>query len=401
MKVYIFILPLFFHIHTFAQSPDQNDPVSMAKFHIVKRTVEFLSTDTVSFREVTAFTCNDCTSYDELMKFSRKMKNADQLISRWYKTQVGRTKEDLILFSKALVRDITTGEARKEKRLKYAGYAQYEQAVLDIINGAATANAPAEVAATPAVTDEPPIDAAEEVTDEGNMTPLPVIDVTRENKAQTPWLFIIAAFCALLLALYFFLDRRKQLVKKDSLKRQVKALQEQLAGREDESQPLHAQINALRAELQESRKQFEELSEKRADEYRRFQQQINEAHQPPVPATPAPNITLSKGFVPMVKFARYADKGDGFSSEDLLDQDDNETIFEITITTPDTGAFRISRNKQAQRYALSNAAYFFGNTCTYETVPAAGSEIVTNTPGELFLNGDKWTIRQPAKISFN
>ena len=102
-----------------------------------------------------------------------------------------------------------------------------------------------------------------------------------------------------------------------------------------------------------------------------------------------------------VKYARYADQGDAFSISELLTEEDNDTIFEITTLSSSTAKFIICNNLNAQVYALSNAAYFLGKTCKYDSIPKNNSIIQTDIPGELKLQGNKWVIITPAKISFS
>lgn len=101
-----------------------------------------------------------------------------------------------------------------------------------------------------------------------------------------------------------------------------------------------------------------------------------------------------------IRFARYADQGDGFASSELLLEEDNDTIFEIRLTSPKTATFKVANNLNAQKYALSNAGFFLGKTCKYDSTPSQNSIIATETEGELKLQGGKWLILNPAKIIF-
>ena len=97
-------------------------------------------------------------------------------------------------------------------------------------------------------------------------------------------------------------------------------------------------------------------------------------------------------------YSRYADLADGFSASELLNEEGNDTIFEITILSPNKASFRVSTNPAAQKYALSNADYFLEPTCRYDTLPAG--TIITQKPGLLSLVGGKWEIKEQASISF-
>jgi len=102
-----------------------------------------------------------------------------------------------------------------------------------------------------------------------------------------------------------------------------------------------------------------------------------------------------------IKFARYADQVDGFSVSELLNEENDETIFQLTQESFGTATFRISNNQNAQKYALSNVTYLLGKSCKYDSTPSSNSYIKTDVVGDLKLQGTKWLIVNPAKISFS
>ncbi|ACU61957.1 hypothetical protein [Chitinophaga pinensis] len=409
MKRYLFILPLFICSIVLAQTP--HGPVSTMKFNIIKRTVEFLSTDTVSFKGITVNTCDGCANYEALKKFAVKMTKVDSLIDKWVKIEVGPDKAEMIKFSETVLNNISTGNARRENRRKLPGFKEYQKAVADIIAGnVTTPPAPIPDTQEPVMTTTPPTarqsDArqvgaapAAEAPAEESADDLTAISIRNETE-KLPWVFIGGTILGILLALYFYAALLKEKKKKEDLKKLFEKQKDKATALEAEKNKLWEDVKALDNKLREAQDKFIKLEESQATERKQYQQKVREARDTPA-ETPPPAINVSKEFVPIVKYARYADKIDGFSAEELLDKDDNETIFEITITSPATGAFRVSNNRQAQRYALSNASFFFGKTCQYEAFPVADSVIVTDKPGELVLSGDKWMIRHPAKIRFN
>lgn len=97
-------------------------------------------------------------------------------------------------------------------------------------------------------------------------------------------------------------------------------------------------------------------------------------------------------------YSRYADLADGFSAAELLTKESNDTIFEITILSPNKASFKVSINPAAQKYALSNADYFLQPTCRYDALPSG--IIINEIPGSLSLIGGKWEIKEKARISF-
>ncbi|HYC28202.1 MAG TPA: hypothetical protein VEB42_05285, partial [Chitinophagaceae bacterium] len=100
------------------------------------------------------------------------------------------------------------------------------------------------------------------------------------------------------------------------------------------------------------------------------------------------------------KYAKYADTGNGFSESYFVDKPNNETIFEITMVSPDIATYVVSSDLNVQKYALSNADYFLRRACQYDSLPTMNSVISTTTPGQLRKEGNKWIIDAPAKVSF-
>jgi len=102
--------------------------------------------------------------------------------------------------------------------------------------------------------------------------------------------------------------------------------------------------------------------------------------------------------LPECFYTKYADLLDGFSVAELVEEENNETIFEIRLQSPNKATFKVSENPAAQKYALTNADYFLQKTCVYDVVPFG--KITTEREGRLSLSGGKWEIIEPAKISF-
>lgn len=97
-------------------------------------------------------------------------------------------------------------------------------------------------------------------------------------------------------------------------------------------------------------------------------------------------------------YTKYADLIDGFSVAELVEEENNETIFEIRLQSLNKASFKVSENPASQKYALTNADYFLQKTCMYDVVPFG--QIITEKEGQLSLSGGKWEIIEPAKISF-
>jgi len=416
MKI-VFILPLFFCSFLFAAvNVDPEQKYKDAKFSIIKRTMEFLSTDTM-FHGVKSHTCDACTDYPNLKAFAAPITGGEGLISDWYKIPV-TSKRQLESFRDLVIKTITHGgkNNHKTRRLKFSGYPAYEADIKQIVDAVVTLA----VAEKNGKSENDSAEAKNDGIPAGELARLKAENkvlrdsIKKLNKALqeapttiTPkkdyTLYYIGGLAALtLISIYLFSIARTQRRKKEELKQNVERLRVRKTTIEEELASVRNASHSLKERTEAAEGRSKELEEKLANERKRNQQRGRDINETRYESTHQPGqVHLSKEFRPVTKYARYADKGDGFSSGDLLDACDSETIFEITITSPGAGAFSISSNRQAQKYALSNASYFFNNTCQYDTLPSPDSVISTTTPRELVLNGDKWTIQNPAKISFN
>ena len=83
------------------------------------------------------------------------------------------------------------------------------------------------------------------------------------------------------------------------------------------------------------------------------------------------------------RFAKYADMGDGFSANQLAEEQDNEKIFELVLLDNNKAKFKVVNNRSAQLLALSNPNLYLNKTCIYDSVPTVSSNIITETEGDL------------------
>lgn len=185
--------------------------------------------------------------------------------------------------------------------------------------------------------------------------------------------------------------------KNKSMYEKNKALKEQLSNStERQSNTRSHELKAVSQKLKAAENEIAVLQENlRAEMERNKRLSAVPKIEKPVVKRPEPTSA------PVIKYARYADQGDGFSAQELLDEEDSETIFELTLLSANSATFRISSNPSAQRYALSNSPYFLGKTSQYDTFPSGNSLINTDIPGELKLQGNKWLIIKPVQISFS
>ncbi|SFF00438.1 hypothetical protein SAMN05518672_1147 [Chitinophaga sp. CF118] len=411
MKQLLFVLPLLFCTELFAQTPVEKK-ISKAKYDIIKRTVEFLSTDTASFEEVKENKCKSCigNSYEALKQFAKDngLKNVDLLIDGWRDKKVLPNKRALEKFDTLLLRKITTNSSdnkKRSKRITIDSYGAYRDDVRKTIDDYSNATVINGDSATPLVAQQ--ADTAKEETKNTALVNKGS-GITNDNKGagreddpqEIPWLYLAGGAFLAFLTLYFFIEGRKNREKINKLKKELKDV---IRNRDANIDNLRVEVKSLKEKISETEERLAQVSDKQAEERKAYQQKVREAREE-IPKDKFSKDAVSdrpRGFGPIVKYARYADLGDGFSSEDLLDNHDSETIFEITITAPDAGTYKVTSNQQAQKYALSNASYFLSNTCLYDSLPSVDSTIITNEPGVLLLKGNKWVIHKPARLSFN
>jgi len=224
------------------------------------------------------------------------------------------------------------------------------------------------------------------------------------------WLPNILAALFLAAAVYFFLDNKKLQGRKRHYKIKTNDLEIKLQDMAQKLAVTTAQKDKLEKDLADSELDRKALEDRlKSLEAKKVQPVKVEAKPAPAAAPttaeksiPKPQIQQPKPPANKIKFARYADTGDGFSAAELLDKPDGETIFEILIAPNNTmGEYKVTSNVDAQRYALSNAQYLLGKTCQYDAFPSgSNAAIKTEKPGTIKLTGSKWTIVNPARISF-
>jgi len=376
------------------------EQIQRAKFEIVKVTVEFLASDKETFKEAKEATCSNCTTYEELTSYvsRNKIKNADVLIKKWQTVKIDTTfanwEESLIKFKDLVITDISSGA--KSKRQQLPTYLPYSKNIDSIINKVSISEPVSAVVKTPDAADSVASTQVVEETDEKTVK-------APEQESYFDFLPTVSknmyyAIIFLLLAIIGFLAWMIS-NKNKGLQDKISSLERKLAkveNTERQSKNISIDLKNASQKLKDAEKKIAILQEDLKAETERNQRltAIPEVEKPIVE-----NPVSSTN--PVIKYARYADQGDGFSVQELLDEEDSETIFELTLLSPTSASFKISGNPSAQRYALSNSPYFLGKTSQYDTFPTGSSLINTDTPGELKFQGNKWLIVKPVKISFS
>lgn len=100
------------------------------------------------------------------------------------------------------------------------------------------------------------------------------------------------------------------------------------------------------------------------------------------------------------RYALYMDNSEGFSVSGLMYHEGIETIYEILLSSARSATYRISKNNEAQSYALSDPGYYLRTACDYENSPSSNKRIETIDEGNVELIGNIWKITKRAKIRF-
>lgn len=363
-----------------------------AKFQVIKAAIEFLATDNRTYPNVKAKTCPACKSYADLQRFAddNKMNGVKEFMQHWQAVRLDTTaaeaKTSLDDFIKRLSDTLVTG-GQKPQRKQLTSYQRFSEAMEGIQNGVVLKPAAQKKTETPAV---PPVNDST-LVNSGSVIP-PVVDDPDQEWLPSKYLLFGEALIILLLAFYIVL---KQQDRKREDRRREKDYSRSQEGQEKQLENALYRLRSAEQELLEAQ-QANQAFQTLLNELRSQQTTNTAPANRPVPEPPP--ITRPTVAEPELKYARYADAGDGFSNSDLLTQEDSETVFEIKMLAAGVAEYRVTRNLAAQKYALANANYFLSKTCKYDTSP--GGIIVTDLPGQLRLQGNKWQITDPAKISF-
>lgn len=401
-KWIIFFGFLILHLSVKAENGAEKQ-IRNAQFEIVKATVEFLASDKETFKEVKEKQCVNCEEDKDLLKFVKKnnIKKADELIIKWQKIRIDTTfnewKKSIQKFRDVVVSDITSGA--RSKRKKFGNYSIYENRLDSIISKVIVSESVEDIPDIQKIEEEPSPVVKPKVTEpvkimsEKPSEPASFFAFLPDISKDMSYVIILLLLAGILFLLWI-LRNKNQIIDKNN-----KALNDQLhksGNKEWESKSVSNELKAVQQKLKDAEVEIAILQDNMRAEMERNERLTA------VPETeiPVQQITISPS-EPAVKYARYADQGDGFSVQELLDEEDSETIFELTILSANTASFKISGNQNAQRYALSNSPYFLGKTSLYDTFPTGNSLINTDIPGELKLQGNKWLIVKPVQISFS
>jgi len=413
----------------FAQSDSvSTQVVDDAALRMLKATVEFLATDTQTFGKVKYTVCTDCQTEERILAFigENNLTNASSLLARvrqrkmellWERSGQALS-EDVVTqiledLSQYLKTEVTKGRSR-EHRMQLPTYPAFAEALEQAI---AQENAPSSelqvvdrLASRRSVSDS--------VRSLSADAPTITADVPAPSPEAFPYGMVALGLALFNLVVMGVLGWRQRQEGVQMAEGALDELTERLVLLENERIQVMNRLRVAEHTLQISRgHQLVSAELAHATPTSAMVQPVPAATRPepvsvpaavpipkaasPAPAPrPEPRPMGSTATQDVVMFGRTADLGDGFSRFGLQSVPHRDTIFEIYRLDQTQATYRISESSELQRLALSDPYSYLANTCTYLTPPRPGSRILTEHPGHLLLQGDKWVITEKAQISF-
>lgn len=381
-----------FPISLFAQENSGKD----VQFKMIKAAISFLATDTISFEQSSQKPAN-CTDYDCLAKYCRdnKLTNAEPLVDSWKVVPI-TSELDLESLKDGIIKKLTTGSSKKEKRKNLPGYKDFESNLNNLVNSFKE-------------TDD--VGNGESQTSAGNGTDLkpqrtdpdtesPLSTISEETKPQSgsmlPTIAFLVSLTALVVGLFAFTrgkkdaEKNKQInVGNTAIMEEIKAIKARITQNQSDSQkPLQNRISSLEDRVSDLESRIRNMKM----EANIVSTTSNLEFEKPSSSTAAINTQNNA-------FAKLPDLGNGFSSVILAKEQNGEQIYEIEITG-DNAIFTITEDKYAQKYALSDPNYYLSSACDFYNQPVKGANIKVIENGTLTKSGSNWIIQSKAKIEF-
>lgn len=429
------------------------DQIGGKAFEMTKATVEFLATDKKTYGYQTKASCPACVSYQTLNKFiaDNKLTKADELVSAAQKKTAeltGQKKPDAEVLKelRAFLLERVTGGAERKHRLTLKSFAAYQNQLNTLAGLAPVGAAQQPVADTPVSDQEDQEVTPDTVAAEAN-SPVAALSTTENSFFSMSLVALIASLLSLVGVGVLFLRKNKP-QETGEMEKRIADLSKQVFDRKTDYQEAMRRIESLEKVLsrqpqpigtpqttsQPSPPQPANVPTAPAPrpEPARTGQNLprthTEAYVPPVqssaptpagaavpstevpptvaspasvsPAIPASSAPASpKPGIKSDRYARTADLGDGFSTGGLLPASERGTIYQLSLEGH-IGTYRVVDNTESQQLALSDPYSYLSDACEYLNQPRPNARIMTEKPGQVSLQGDKWKIEQKARVSF-
>ena len=340
MKLIISLYLFLFHFGVFVIAQNNNS-LQQAKFNLIKNAVWFYSKDTKAGWKNSS-DCNESKEINSLIDCAKGMQGVNSNLAKWNSIQITNL-EELKKFDEKISQNISSSKDYRKEMPEFKIFQSQSHNIISYIENELS---------------KPPVaqgDIAKPKIEKENSPDDDKESADKKGENSKPWnlwllLSFFLSFLSILISFLLFKGFKNEIEKLSSKISSSK--------KNDDNFDITTKINFLENEL----KSFDGSIDTLREEFSTKIKNITGSLATKILQTNSPtqNIPIDTNkFNPSVKYAKYADKGDGFSTNELLDSTDNDTIFEIKITSNNTAKFRISSNRDAQRYALTNPNYFF------------------------------------------
>ena len=379
----------------------QSDKFSEAKIGLIKEAIYLYSTDPgLKHKPITS--C-DGNTVEELQSCAGNMTGVDKRIAHWF-TIKADNKDALEKLKSTIVSDITNGRENRKKLARFAETTRNMDKIIantDNTDAPAADDTPETAPATASMREQAQPQSQNAVSNHDSGSQKKVVTTpAAASSSGLPWglswwsiLALVMAFLALFKA--FMPAKTTNKIDPDS---------DAFISHETNE---HAEkIKTLEAKLRKTEKRIKELEVTIQDAQTTFNNKLRTMENNVITATapaakPAPTAA-SRVQAPVTKFAKSPD-GNGFPADALSDGADNKKIYEITIDgTGRQATYRVSANREAQVFALSNISVYLKDGCDYTSAPESLTSLITTTaPGMMELHGNRWIITSKAQIIFS
>ena len=376
INIKLLVLFLFYLINNNAALAGSGDRLKLQqlKFELIKKAVLFYSQDTSLSKTKSTPDCNSTIDIPGLLECSIDMTSVKSKIEDFNKTVI-RNKESLWNLQVKIIEQISL----KPHRTRLKGYETFKNEMIELVKSAPEDQTLADVQgatnATPSAAENQQV---------SMMVSIPVDEpdfFTDLNLWNGAALFL--SIIAIALSLVSSSARKKKRAYSSNLNRNTQE-SSSAGGNEFLFEKLTSRCEALERQISNVQRQLGDRSGE------------DDKNVSPISIN---SINLLKATT-IVKYAKTAD-GNAFDVAALSDIQDDKKIYEITIEGPDKGSFRVTSNKEAQLFALEDPNNYLRGACNYRSLPTYNSTIITDTPGRIELNGNKWSIITPAEIDFS
>lgn len=369
--------------------------IESIKYEILRETIHFLATDAkVSNNSTLEITCAN-SDYD---CFEKQLANTITGISRWFKSwkeiKVADS-EDLIHLKNTIHKEIVDRDG-KSYRKDLPGYQSYLSKLDHLMDAHPLINQD----------DDPPptVRLAYQSGPAQATLSENAIDNAPTNNPNHMLLYLALALGGL--ALFFALRPPALKKETEARKKQIAQLSQEVArtnSQIEEIHPKHSEKKTkeahafLQTKLEGIEKRLVELENKEPESHIVWKEEIKvpqvdeRAALETFPPDPVNNLE--------VKYAKFLDLDNGFSSARLKSTQNGELVYEIEIDG-ETATYSISEDPKAQKYGLFNFEYLKSG-CEFENQPGEGDRIVTVKKGRLCKSGTNWIIQSNAIIRFS